>query len=1086
MKCLLLALLTGALLLPCCAALAQDVETPGLSTDSLQIEQALEAQSEAQDISPSLPQIIPPSPTAAALGKYGDVPVGLYTGIPSISIPLYEINDGSLNLPISLNYHAGGIKVEEVASWVGLGWSLNAGGVITRQVRGLVDEYAGWARQTGPENTIERILATGGSQSANKLAVDALRGIRDTEADIYYFNFGKHSGKFFQDELGNFYVAPRQDILIESVTNGWQITTEDGTIHTFDQGETNSTQTGSFDQTVFSAWYLSKIQSPNEQHVINFSYDYARYDYVTLGRDVKYVLRGLSYFGGGITPCTPPNDNFLVSNSFYTPRLEQISFENGYIDFIALTNRCDVIGDKRLDRIEIHSTEELLSSYELSYKYFSDDGNCSHTSADNKRLVLTQLLERNSSSRKEPYIFKYNESESLPNRLSRGQDYWGYYNGKLSNTTLVPTFTYPQNGATVVSIGADRSVDETKAQAGILTQINYPTGGVTTFTYEGNTATNTGNITLPPNYETREVFLGASPGSNPLPQPYERAFTIDEPSGGARVDIFASGTTCVVGGLPPPGCDNDCQILLYRTGANAEVVQGIFANQTGSSIQLTNGTYKLAAEVDCQLDQQDFAVTLRIYEQRESEPGNSITNKSTGGLRIAQTIDSPKNGKDIVKTYRYHQENDLDVTSGSVLTDLTYEYDYFLEIGNKSGGFGACTGVMCDFLAYASTTNYPLATTSGGYTGYAFVTVEHEANGYSTHKFVSPEQAPDSPPTAFPFAPVISYEWRRGLLLEQTEYTVDRDTVSYLKNNYSSTEIQSVLGMKVGQDGFIQSDCNPGLSDAFLLANSDYELYRTETEFQYLESQTERVYSSESPSQYVERVTSFRYEPEYFQRTQSITTDSKNQTRTTNYKYATDFDGTTTYGSNLLRDNHMHSQVLEQTTTVGEGSNAVTTQKVITTYNNPSGNIVPILVNNYPTGTTEAVSTDYEYDDQGNVRQVLGQDGVPTAFIWGYDQTLPVAKVVGATFSEVEDVLSDNFHSGSGGLSDTQLRDLRRELSSAQVTTYTHDPLVGITSETDPNGRKMIYHYDDLNRLQWIESQEGHVVQKFDYQYAQP
>ena len=101
---------------PCYAALAQDIETSELSTDSLFTEQALEAQNSAQDISPSLPQIIPPSPTAAALGKYGDVPVGLYTGIPSINIPLYEINDGPLNLPISLNYHAGGIKVEEVAS----------------------------------------------------------------------------------------------------------------------------------------------------------------------------------------------------------------------------------------------------------------------------------------------------------------------------------------------------------------------------------------------------------------------------------------------------------------------------------------------------------------------------------------------------------------------------------------------------------------------------------------------------------------------------------------------------------------------------------------------------------------------------------------------------------------------------------------------------------------------------------------------------------------------------------------------------------------------------------------------------------
>src|ERR1700716_3943068 len=89
---------------------------------------------------PALPQPIPPSPTAASLGKYGEIPVGKYTGIPEINIPLYEITEGDIKVPISLSYHASGVKVEENASWVGLGWSLNAGGAITRSVRGKPDE----------------------------------------------------------------------------------------------------------------------------------------------------------------------------------------------------------------------------------------------------------------------------------------------------------------------------------------------------------------------------------------------------------------------------------------------------------------------------------------------------------------------------------------------------------------------------------------------------------------------------------------------------------------------------------------------------------------------------------------------------------------------------------------------------------------------------------------------------------------------------------------------------------------------------------------------------------------------------------
>src|ERR1700759_3620789 len=74
------------------------------------------------------------SPNAASLGKYGDIPVSYNTGIPDINIPIYTIKSSQLQLPISLSYHAGGIKVQEQASWVGAGWALNAGGVITRTV----------------------------------------------------------------------------------------------------------------------------------------------------------------------------------------------------------------------------------------------------------------------------------------------------------------------------------------------------------------------------------------------------------------------------------------------------------------------------------------------------------------------------------------------------------------------------------------------------------------------------------------------------------------------------------------------------------------------------------------------------------------------------------------------------------------------------------------------------------------------------------------------------------------------------------------------------------------------------------------
>ena len=81
------------------------------------------------------------SPNAANLGLYGEIPVSHFTGTPSIEIPLYELKTEYLNLPISLSYHASGVRPDQRPGWVGMGWSLNAGGLISRIVNDMPDEF---------------------------------------------------------------------------------------------------------------------------------------------------------------------------------------------------------------------------------------------------------------------------------------------------------------------------------------------------------------------------------------------------------------------------------------------------------------------------------------------------------------------------------------------------------------------------------------------------------------------------------------------------------------------------------------------------------------------------------------------------------------------------------------------------------------------------------------------------------------------------------------------------------------------------------------------------------------------------------
>src|SRR5690606_31036152 len=97
-----------------------------------------------------MPNVVLPSPTVASLMKFEEVPVNNYTGIPDISIPLYNVESLSkdISINLSLNYHPSSIAVNEKAAYSGLGWNLFAGGTIARTVRGLPDEIIKYGGST--------------------------------------------------------------------------------------------------------------------------------------------------------------------------------------------------------------------------------------------------------------------------------------------------------------------------------------------------------------------------------------------------------------------------------------------------------------------------------------------------------------------------------------------------------------------------------------------------------------------------------------------------------------------------------------------------------------------------------------------------------------------------------------------------------------------------------------------------------------------------------------------------------------------------------------------------------------------------
>jgi hypothetical protein len=207
--------------------------------------------------------MLPTSPEAAMLGRFGEIPIGFYTGSADISIPIYTIKEDGIEIPITLNYHSSGIKVEDQATNVGLGWSLEPGWSIVQVVNGHED-YLDQLISTDPwgytklksgatlgfysERPESGSMVWGclpvGDTSGDNLATIKRLLFGDGQPDIYIYNFAGYSGKFYVNpETGVPVMLDKKSSISFTSTapHSWQATTLDGNIFYFNIYESSST-----------------------------------------------------------------------------------------------------------------------------------------------------------------------------------------------------------------------------------------------------------------------------------------------------------------------------------------------------------------------------------------------------------------------------------------------------------------------------------------------------------------------------------------------------------------------------------------------------------------------------------------------------------------------------------------------------------------------------------------------------------------------------------------------------------------------------------------------------------------------------
>lgn len=145
----------------------------------------------------SLPRVIPPSPVAMEITKYINFPVDLSNGLVKISIPLYEIMDGDIKIPITLNYHASGLKPNMRSNdWLESGWSINTGPSLSRNITGGADELFYFYNMIANQQPTYQQLDLVANQE------------KDIALDEFYYSLLGNSGRFYFKRLSNSQLQP--------------------------------------------------------------------------------------------------------------------------------------------------------------------------------------------------------------------------------------------------------------------------------------------------------------------------------------------------------------------------------------------------------------------------------------------------------------------------------------------------------------------------------------------------------------------------------------------------------------------------------------------------------------------------------------------------------------------------------------------------------------------------------------------------------------------------------------------------------------------------------------------------------------
>lgn len=443
------------------------------------------------------------------------------------SVPIGLLSAGDVSVPISITHHGRAVKVFEGMNDCGVGWGLNAGGSVTRVVRGLPDEIntsskRGWLRINTANGNLNGTIVQGFSPVADDMLntcvdeqadwnyLEALNQDfkNDTEPDLFYVNAPGLSLQFVFGTDG----TPRLLNHQQDVNIQFPITSNPDVIVIRSNGLTY-TFGGGLNRDVVERFGTTPSGS-NTTHINAESHHYkATPPFCPIGCGTLYTsawhLESMTSLNSGIS-----------ATFTYTSRAEaskrHLSFDSTFYIY-------DRYNRYLLDEVRLKSfvakiewvgdiVRSVRISEELSQRFQNTIFLYRSISASNGRAgkhFLASVQQSNSNcAPSTAYEFEYVDVPAVGGSTAPGYidwlrhwrlDYFGYANGITTNRNRPQLFFVSSQsdglrlrvhqiaGASSVTINGDDRSPGTGSAFGALRRITPSTGGFTEIQYEPNT-----------------------------------------------------------------------------------------------------------------------------------------------------------------------------------------------------------------------------------------------------------------------------------------------------------------------------------------------------------------------------------------------------------------------------------------------------------------------------------------------------------------------------------------------------------------------------------------------------------------------